>query len=116
SPGEVVWEYYDGKRWQALSLIRDDTRAFARSGHVYLRGPGAAVKKAVIGEETRSLYWLRARLARGGYDEPPRLKAVRINTVPASQAQTQRDEIVGGSDGRPNQSFRLAQAPIIDLD
>ena len=63
-----------------------------------------------------SLYWIRVRLAKNGYDMAPRLSAVLTNTVSATQAQTIRDEILGGSDGRPNQLFKLANTPVIERD
>ena len=39
--------------------------------------------------------------------------AVRTNTVPAEAAQTARDEVLGGSNGRPNQVFQLQNVPVL---
>jgi predicted phage baseplate assembly protein len=97
-------------------MDKDDSRAFTRTGHVYLEGPGSKIIKDTMGRVTDApLYWIRVRLAKNGYDATPRLSAVLINTVSATQAQTVRDEIVGGSDGRPSQSFTLANTPVIEL-
>jgi predicted phage baseplate assembly protein len=112
----LLWEYWDTRFWNPISLDKDVSRAFTRSGHVYFEGPGAKIKKDVMGSVTNSpLYWIRVRLVKNGYDATPRLSAVLTNTVSATQAQTVRDEIVGGSDGRPNQSFKLASTPVIEL-
>jgi predicted phage baseplate assembly protein len=112
----LAWEFWDGKQWQPLSLDRDDTRAFTRSGHIYWDGPGAQVRKAALGSVTGKLYWFRCRLASSGYETPPRLEAVLTNTTLATQAVTVRDEVLGGSDGTPGQSFTLANIPVVARD
>jgi len=80
---------------------------------VFLKLPakGKVVPAAFAG--TPVLYWLRARLSKAAYERLPQLLAVRTNTVPATQAQTARDEVLGGSDGQPNIQFTLANAPVI---
>jgi predicted phage baseplate assembly protein len=114
---KLVWEFWDGRFWNAISLDKDDSRALTRSGHVYFVGPGDKIKKDIMGNVTDSpLYWIRVRLEKNDYDMAPRLSAVLTNTVSATQAQTIRDEILGGSDGRPNQLFKLANTPVIELD
>lgn len=114
-PATLVWEYLGGnKRWQALNLLKDETRAFTRSGHVHFRGPGSRARKHRIGDvQDEALYWIRCRLEQGSYERAPQLEMILTNTIPAIQALTVRDEIVGGSDGRPGQKFHLANTPII---
>ena len=46
----------------------------------------------------------------------PRLSSLLINTVRATAAQTVANEVLGGSDGRPNQVFQLANTPVLVLD
>jgi predicted phage baseplate assembly protein len=114
-PASVVWEYWSGPsgQWRALDLDRDETRAFTRSGHIQFRGPGDRIQRDAIGPVEAQLYWIRARLQRGDYERSPRLDAVLTNTVPASQALTVRDEVLGGSDGSPDQAFDLANRPVV---
>ncbi len=114
-PALLVWEYWNGAQWLALSLDKDETQALALSGHVYVRGPGVKAVKAVLGKVADSLYWLRCRLAESHYERAPQVDAILINTVRATQAVTVRDEVLGGSSGRPNQSFRLASTPVVPL-
>lgn len=58
----------------------------------------------------RPLVWLR--LALTADDPPPPLRAIRLNTVPATAAVTRLDERLGTSDGRPAQRFTLAKTPV----
>ena len=107
------WEFWNGGQWQALSLLKDETRAFTRSGHVYLKTPNKGMHRAVIAPEIKAFYWIRARLERSQYERPPKLLAIRTNTISVRHAETVRDEILGGSNGRRDQVFRLASAPVL---
>ncbi|MCC7052822.1 MAG: putative baseplate assembly protein [Gemmatimonadaceae bacterium] len=110
----MVWEYWNGSDWRPLDLLVDETLAFTRSGHVRLKTPAAGVMVAdVIGEVAAARTWIRARLVQAQYERAPQLRAIRTNTVSATQAQTVRNEVLGGSDGRANQVFRLASAPVL---
>lgn len=113
APARLTWEYWDLVRWQPLVLVRDETGALLRDGHIMLRGPGASARQAKLGDVTTPLYWLRCRLEAPNYERAPRLDAVLINTVPAIQAATNRDEIVGASNGRPDQTFALPSRPVL---
>lgn len=110
----LAWEFWDGKQWATLSLLKDETRALAQSGHVYLKTPAkGSMQKSVVGQVVDARYWIRGRLKSGSYERAPKLLAVRTNTVAAVQAETITDEVLGGSNGRPNQVFRLANAPVL---
>jgi predicted phage baseplate assembly protein len=116
APALLQWEGWNGVRWTPLDSLNDETLAFTRSGHVRVRIPaGAALARSYLGayESGEPLFWLRARLARTQYERAPRLLAVRINTAPAEQAQTVRNEILGGADGRRDQRWQLANTPVI---
>jgi predicted phage baseplate assembly protein len=110
----LAWEHWDGSRWAALDLLDDQTAAFARSGHVRLQAPrpGRMVRGAVGAVAGR--FWIRVRIVRSSYQFPPRLLAVRTNTVKATQAQTVELEVLGGSDGSPSQTFTVTGRPVID--
>jgi predicted phage baseplate assembly protein len=110
----ISWEYWAGSGWRTLTLLKDETDGFLKSGHVYLKAPAAGLmSKAVIGTVASSLYWIRARLTRAAYDRVPRILAIRTNTVGVIQAETSRDEVLGGSTGEPNQTFRLVHSPVL---
>lgn len=111
---DVVWESFDGSEWHRLNVLEDETLALTRSGHVYIKSvPAGAITAAIVGAVDTPRYWIRARLLRSGYDRAPRIVAVRSNTVRATQAQTARHEVLGGSDGAPDQVFTVANTPVL---
>lgn len=114
-PVTLQWEFYTGASWQPLGLDLDGSRAFTQSGHVLLRGPGDKLAKSALGQVTKPLYWLRAQLVRGNYESSPKLSSVLTNTARATQAITVRDEVLGGSDARPNQAYTLVNKPVLNL-
>lgn len=113
SQAPILWEFWNGSGWSSLALIRDTTEYFTRSGYVRLKPPGSTMSALTLSPETQAYYWLRARLARSIYDSAPRLIAIRTNTIDAAQAETIADEILGGSDASPNQTFALSRAPVL---
>lgn len=114
-PATLAWEYWDGARWSPLDLLKDETLAFTRSGHVRLRVPagGIGAKISLSGIPSQLRYWIRARVVKAQYERAPELLAVRTNTVAVEQAETIRDEVVGGSDGSRNQRFQLGSRPVV---
>jgi predicted phage baseplate assembly protein len=115
SPVDIRWEAWDGLSWRPLRVRNDATLGFTRSGHVVLAPPPVAtLKRDRMGTAIPDQrFWIRARLAGGAYQNPPRLLAVRTNTGTAIQAETVGDEILGGSDGRPDQELELNERPVI---
>jgi predicted phage baseplate assembly protein len=114
--GSIAFEFHDGRGWRAMSLLRDDTDALARTGQVLLKTPAKGLWQRIrlgdAADEPR--FWLRARVVRKGWARVPRLLAVRINTVSATQGETVEGEILGGSDGTADQTFTLSGRPVQD--
>jgi predicted phage baseplate assembly protein len=115
-PANLAWEYWDGSQWQFIDLDSDGTRAFSQEGHVLFPGPGMSAVAAKIGSVPDTLFWIRARVESATYEMPPRIAAIRTNTISATQAITFTDEILGGSNGEPNQTFQVANTPVMVLD
>jgi len=111
----LTWQYWSGAGWYTLQLLKDETLSLQRSGHVYLKTPvKGAMQPGTFGDVTQSLYWIRALITSGSYEQQPVLLAIRTNTVSATQAQTVTDEVLGGSTGLPNQTFELSKNPVLD--
>ncbi|HEY4943563.1 MAG TPA: putative baseplate assembly protein [Rhizomicrobium sp.] len=120
-PAKVQWECWNGTQWQRIDMLKDETRAFTRSGYVTLRAPAPGIMtRGYIGTylnlsdgSNPPLFWFRAHLTQAQYENPPQLVAVRTNTVSALQAQTVKGEVLGGTNGTRNQSWTLASTPLI---
>lgn len=114
-PATVAWEYWVDNAWRPLDVIQDETRALTRSGYVNFRGP-KNIQRTKLGlftkAEDKELFWLRCRLAGAEYEKPPEVDAVLTNTVRATAVTTVRGEVLGSSNGQPDQLFRLRHAPI----
>jgi predicted phage baseplate assembly protein len=110
-PATIAWEYYDGTFWRALEILKDETSALSRSGHLYFRGPAKAAL-SIVGPVTEAVYWLRCRLIDFHYERPPQLSAVVTNTVRATAITTVRDEVAGSSDGSPKQVMAVRHTPV----
>ena len=112
---EWGWEYWDGKEWMPLNILKDETGKFTRSGYVAIKSPSKGhMKRSPMGKITEEpRYWIRARLTKSDYDQPPQLLSVRANTMSVTQAETIEAELIGGSNGRPNQVMTLASTPVL---
>ena len=113
------WEYFNGVAWIELSVL-DRTMQFSQSGTVDVLIP---TDIAPLGKfDLEEIYWIRAMLVQPSKNgdpfrsDPlmtPRLEAIFINTVPAVQALTISNEILGSGNGLPGQRFRLTQSPVL---
>jgi predicted phage baseplate assembly protein len=119
APARMQWECWAGSEWQPLDVLRDQTLALSRTGVITLRTPTTAMKRGFLGAyqsdgSKPELFWIRGRLTKAQYTNPPSLLTIRTNTVAALQAQTVRGEVLGGSDGTRNQKWTLANNPVIE--
>jgi hypothetical protein len=105
----VIWEYWSGKEW-ALLFPKDGTSNFRGAGFVEFVGPKQHRKSRRYGDD---LYWIRARLEMGGYDEPPSCNRILMNAVYAAHHTTFSETILGSSQGTPNQSFLFNRGPVL---
>jgi predicted phage baseplate assembly protein len=113
-PATLQWECWDGFDWVHLTQMKDDSLAFTRTGEIVIRAPSAGMAATVIPPETTARYWIRARVVRSQYERPPRLLAVRTNTMRLLQMETVQQEVLGGSTGRRDQVFAVDNTPVLD--
>lgn len=117
---DLEWSYWNGRRWRPLTLKddKDDTVALTRNGRLSFIAPQdfnqapiqtAAESSPHVAED---LYWLRASLIKSGYEIPPRLDMILVNTVAATHGQTLHNELAA-SNGLPFQSLRLRHKPVL---
>jgi predicted phage baseplate assembly protein len=106
----VVWEYWDGREWQPLS-VDDETQGFTSSGFSFLIAPDDWVSSSKFTEER---FWVRARLEQGGYVKPPRIRMIVTNAIDAYNHETIREEILGSSDASPLQELKFLRGPLLE--
>src|SRR5690606_34785803 len=116
SPGvRLVWEYKpssNSRRWQRMAAYKDETNSFTREGYILLEGPSDIVATQELGLDA-PYYWVRCRLDTGSYGERvPVIDFVRPNTTKVTNLTTVREEVLGSSDGSPDQTFRLRFTPV----
>jgi predicted phage baseplate assembly protein len=116
APAQIVWEYWAGTTWRPLKVLSDSTLAFSVPGFVQVMLPpaGMIALSTMPGKVDAKRAWLRARLAASFYEQPPTLSLVSANAVSAIAAQTVQNEVLGGSNGAPDQTFTLSSPPVLD--
>lgn len=115
-PVTLVWEYrpeVDPTRWRRLSVFKDESVAFTREGYLLVEGPKDP-KATKEGKDSEERFWLRVRLAKDSYPagRVPEIDFIRPNTVEAENLSTIQDEILGDSDGLPDQVLTLGRRPV----
>lgn len=124
----LMWEASVGDReeWQAIPVKPqedDTTRGFTKSGTITLHLPVNMQSVKLKGIEA---YWLRCRLKRQKssqaiYTKTPHLTRLQVFVVGITLPAIHSDpviepEIVGLSNGEPNQQFDLRRKPVLPLD
>jgi predicted phage baseplate assembly protein len=118
-PVVAYWEYWAGSQWTRLNVVSDDTGSLVRSGFIQFEAPDdfQTTKLGLLQRDTDdALYWLRYRIDQvlgPGYEIPPRLEDVVLNTITATNAVTVTDELLGASTGLPKQEFTLSNPPVL---
>lgn len=119
----IEWRYWDGRMWQPLE-VNDATHALRHSGQISFDGPRdialASLQDAVPGLRFNISphYWVRAELGpvpgarRSGYEIPPRLDTIVLNTVGATQHRTVENERHDGS-GLPGLVIEMQHHPAV---
>ncbi len=106
----VAWEYFNGAAWARLNVL-DGTTNLATRGTITFVGPSNLAANVKFG---LNKYWIRGRLELGDYEQPPEIEGIYFNTVWAKNLVTQKGELIGSSNGQPNQNFILSQKPVLE--
>lgn len=112
---KLLWEYYsfrDGGSWYPLNVVKDETLMLTQSGRIAFDAPWDMVRRVVTPAVDKKRYWIRATVMESGYEIPPRIDAILLNTIGAIQRNT-LSEVIGVSNGLPGQTFTLTQSPVI---
>ncbi|MFD8009272.1 putative baseplate assembly protein [Streptomyces sp. NPDC058955] len=115
----LVWEAWDGLRWTACEVEKDDTGGFNRSGELILHLPATHTALSIV---RRGAGWLRCRLVAAAPDQPtyvapPVVRGITAftigATVGAEHAERITDEVLGTAEGVAGQSFTVDRPPVV---
>lgn len=115
----LVWEAWDGGRWQRCETGGDTTGGLNRPGEVVVHVP-AGHKASVIGGTRAG--WLRCRAVEAEpgqpfYSESPTVREAAVftigGTMAVEHAETVTDVPLGTSEGVAGQTFRLDRPPVL---
>lgn len=98
------------------AVTDDETVGLRRRGFIRISALEAPVRAALFGQE---LYWLRLDLKPGAAaatDWQPKVSGLYVNAVLVNQARSVTREMLGSSDGSPNQTYALSGKPILLRD
>ncbi|MFZ3384005.1 MAG: putative baseplate assembly protein, partial [Candidatus Methanoperedens sp.] len=108
---KMEWFYSIDNGWNELKGYTDFTEGLVRSDILELIGPLDFTGRQMFAE---SLSWIKGSLLKGKYDEKPLLQGIYPNTTWALQAATIKNEIIGSSDGNPDQVFPTLKTPVLE--
>lgn len=121
-----AWSPAHGPRWQSWSADGwRDCESVDRTGglqhpgffEVTIAGDGIAPWRDTLLDADPSLLWLRvlfdATHDTDAGNDPPPIRQIVLNAVPAVQALRFTRELLGSSTERPSQAFRTARAPVV---
>ncbi len=116
-----AWEYWDGEyeRWAPLRLESDTTGGFNTNGQVILHIPANSAMREIDG---RQACWIRCRATKprpkqSAYSSSPKVRTIVSESiggiVPASHASRINREMLGASNGTPDQKLQLQNTPVL---
>lgn len=125
----IEWEYLRVEnstgQWVKLEVL-DETQGLTQTGILEFIGPPDFGELTLFGKK---LFWIRAVDVEDKFQPinpyfllpehlreippAPKIKAIHLNTVYATQVETVKDEILGSSDGTGNQTFTFLKSPVI---
>ena len=107
----LIWQYWNGKEWPE-ARVEDGTESLMLPGIISIRA-GEDIAPWCESSLERGLYWLRVLWISGAFESWPKLCRLLLNTAPATQTFTIQNELLGSSNGLPNQIFHSARVPLL---
>ncbi|MFC5468654.1 putative baseplate assembly protein [Cohnella suwonensis] len=106
----VAWKIYgldgeDGMSWLPLSVVEDETVHLTYSGRISFRIDAPVRQVIVHPAADKPRFWISCTLEQAGYELPPRIDRVLLNTVKARQQDTKSEQLVYDGTGLPGQTI-----------
>jgi predicted phage baseplate assembly protein len=112
---QVSWEYWNGGEWSALELnlpVDELVETLSQNGSLSFIVP-ADMARSKVPSVDEELYWVRCRVIQDGYEIPPRIDRILLNTVSATQRISVHEEILKPGTGLPYQTFTTSRSPVL---
>lgn len=115
----LVWEAWDGGRWQRCETGSDSTGGLNRPGEVIVYVPAGHAASLISGTRAG---WLRCRITETEpgqpfYSETPTVREAAVftigGTMTVEHAETVTNVPLGASEGVAGQTFRLGRPPVL---
>ncbi|MFF4330486.1 putative baseplate assembly protein [Streptomyces sp. NPDC048387] len=115
----LVWEAWDGGRWQRCETGDDTTGGLNRPGEVIVYVPAGHTASLISGVRAG---WLRCRVTEAEpgqpfYSESPTVREAEVFTVGGTMAVEHAERVadvpLGASEGVAGQTFRLGRPPVL---
>ena len=113
------WEVWQGSGWIPCTVYRDTTGGLNRDGQITLLVPPAHEPLTLGGQRA---FWMRARVLEPEPGQPtyrasPQIRQIRVDSIGGSVTAEHSDdaprEVLGTSNGRPDQRFVTRHAPVL---
>jgi uncharacterized phage protein gp47/JayE len=111
---KLKWEYSTGEGgWISVNddEIGDGTSNLTASGMIRIRINNPMVNTV----NGNNLFWIRCTVEEAGYDIPPKIGSILLNTVHAIQQTAVKEQTFSGS-GLPDFYIDLKDVPVLDAD
>lgn len=92
-----------------LRLKGDETLMLSQSGRIFFNAP-AQMKVSTLHPIREELYWLRATVRQAGYEVPPQIDTINLNTAPIVQQDTISEAIALDGTGKAKQVLTTADS------
>lgn len=113
------WEIWQGEGWIPVTPYRDTTGGLNRNGNIVLLVPNQHEPLMLGGHRA---YWLRARLlvpelGQPTYRASPQIRRIVATSIGGTTVGEHSDivgrELLGQSNGKPDQVFRVRNTPVL---
>lgn len=115
----LSWEAWCNEQWVPVEVERDETKGLNKRGEVVLHLPRHMTMydlQELQGYWVRCCYRLRKH-DQARYDKPPKIATITATTIggwmDATQSVPIPSELLGRSNGKPGQTFRLEYPPVL---
>jgi len=124
---ELSWEYHqpnpqNGEQWEPLAVREETTNSLYERGYITLERPDSWEPSVFDSDETSRVtrrlgaVWIRCRLTEGGYEIPPKCRAIQTNVVTASHRSRHTQQLTP-VDNRPAggapRSYQFEHSPVL---